>query len=48
MIGLRFFPLKSAEVRGAGRRHEPLRTSAWEAMNFVALPHFNTVLGIQL
>ena len=32
MIGLRFFPLKSADVRGAGTRDEPLRTSAWEAM----------------
>ena len=31
MIGLRFFPLKSADVRGAGTRDEPLRTSAWEA-----------------
>ena len=26
-----FFPLKSADVRGAGTRDEPLRTSAWEA-----------------
>ena len=34
MIGLRFFPLKSADVRGAGTRDEPLRTSAWEAMFF--------------
>ena len=32
VIGLRFFPLKSADVRGAGTRDEPLRTSAWEAM----------------
>ena len=24
-----FFPLKSADVRGAGTRDEPLRTSAW-------------------
>ena len=31
MIGLRFFPLKSADVRGAGTLDEPLRTSAWEA-----------------
>ena len=31
VIGLRFFPLKSADVRGAGTRDEPLRTSAWEA-----------------
>ena len=31
MIGLRFFPVKSAEVRGAGTRDEPLTTSAWEA-----------------
>ena len=27
----RFFPLKSADVCGAGTRDEPLRTSAWEA-----------------
>ena len=33
VIGLRFFPLKSADVRGAGTRDEPLRTSAWEAMS---------------
>ena len=33
MIGLRFFfPLKSADVRGAGTRDEPLRTSGWEAI----------------
>ena len=31
MTGLRFFPLKSADVCGAGTRDEPLRTSAWEA-----------------
>ena len=31
MIGVRFFPLKPADVRGAGTRDEPLRTSAWEA-----------------
>ena len=31
VIGLRFFPLKSTDVRGAGTRDEPLRTSAWEA-----------------
>ena len=32
MIGVRFFPLKSADVRGAGTRDEPLRTSAWEVI----------------
>ena len=32
MIGLRFFPLKSADVRGAGTRDEPLRSSASEAI----------------
>jgi len=32
VIGLRFFPLKSAYVRGAGTRDEPLRTSAGDAM----------------
>ena len=26
-----FFPLKSADVSGAGTRDEPLRKSAWEA-----------------
>ena len=31
MIGLCFFALKSADVRGAGTRDEPLRMSAWEA-----------------
>ena len=34
MIGLRLFPLKSAGVRGAGKRDESLRTSAWEANFF--------------
>ena len=32
MIGIRFFPLTSADVRVAGTRDEPLRTSAWEAI----------------
>ena len=31
MIGLRFYPLKSADVRGVGTCDEPLITSAWEA-----------------
>ena len=31
MIGLGFFPLKSADVRRAGTRDEPLRTSGSEA-----------------
>ena len=35
MIGLRFFPLKSADVRGAGTRDEPLRTSTSEAKSYV-------------
>ena len=34
MIGLRLFSLKSAGVRGAGKRDESLRTSAWEANFF--------------
>ena len=34
MIGLRFFPFKSADVRGAGTHDKPLRTSAWEASAF--------------
>ena len=29
-----FFPVKSAEVRGAGTREEPLRTSAWYRNRF--------------
>ena len=33
MIGLRLFPLKSADVRAAGTRDEPLRTSVLEARN---------------
>ena len=32
VIGLLFFPLKLADVRGEGTRDEPLRTSAWEAI----------------
>ena len=28
---LRFLPIVSADVRGAGTRYEPLRMSAWEA-----------------
>ena len=32
VIGLRFF--RSADVRGAETRDEPLRTSAWEASDF--------------
>ena len=31
MIGLHFFPLKSADVRGAETRDAPLRMSAGEA-----------------
>ena len=31
VIGLRFFPLFSADVCGEGACDEPLRTSAWEA-----------------
>ena len=30
MIGLRFFPLKSADFSEVGTRDEPLRTSTWE------------------
>ena len=37
VIGLRFFPLKSADVSGAGTLEEPLRTSAWEASAPVTL-----------
>ena len=40
MIGLRFFPLKSADVRGAGTRDEPLRTSAWKVIDPTALNNF--------
>ena len=28
---LRFLPIVSADIRGAGARYEPLRMSAWEA-----------------
>ena len=31
MIGLYFFPLKSADVSGAGMHDEPPRASAYEA-----------------
>ena len=37
MIGLRYFPLKSADVSGAGTRDEPLRTSAWEARHYTEI-----------
>ena len=39
-----FFPLKSAEVSGAGTRDEPLRTSTWEASP--GLGEFDQLLGI--
>ena len=35
-----FFPLKSADVSGAGTREETLRTSAWEATVSKDLTHF--------
>ena len=35
MIGLRFFPLKSADVRGSGTRDEPLREPMWEASHLL-------------
>ena len=35
-----FFPLKSADVSGAGTREKPLRTSAWEATVSKNLAHF--------
>ena len=31
VIGLRFLPLDSADISGAGMCDEPLGTSAWEA-----------------
>ena len=31
MIGLRFFPLNSADFSEVGTRNEPLRTSAWDS-----------------
>ena len=56
MIGLRFFPLKPADVRGTGTRDEPLRTSAWEATvyrasdksNFFRFPLKVRVIGSRL
>ena len=37
MISLRFFPLKSTDVRGAETRYESLRTSAWEVVCYTAV-----------
>ena len=37
-----FFPLKSADVRGAGTRDKPLRTSAWEAKTLLVQMIFLT------
>ena len=37
MIGLRYFPLKSADDSGAGTRDEPVRTSAWEARHYTEI-----------
>ena len=45
MIGLRFFPLKSADVREAGTRHEHLRTSAWEAIGCQFSPRLSRHIG---
>ena len=45
MIGLRFFPLKSADVRGAGMRDEHLRTSAWEAIGCQFSPRLSRHIG---
>ena len=45
VIGLRYFPLKSADVRGAGTCDEPLRMSAWEAAVEQAISYF-TVIGV--
>ena len=45
MIGLRFFPLKSADVSGAGTRDEPLRTSAGEAI--MDPTKSGSILGVQ-
>ena len=45
MIGLRFFPLKSADVSGVGTREEPLKTSAWEARVPVTVLYGNFFLN---
>ena len=37
-----FFPLKSADVRGAGTRDEPLSPSAWEAKTLLVQMIFLT------
>ena len=42
MIGLRFFPLKSADVRGAGMHDEALRTTAWETKTLLVQMIFLT------
>ena len=36
-----FFPLKSADVSGAGTLDDPLRTSSWEAKNAYVRRVFN-------
>ena len=43
MIGLCFFPLRSADVRGAGTCDEPLRTSVWEAIDYL---HVNILTAV--
>ena len=35
----------SADVRGAGTRDEPLRTSAWEAMDLAVSAHYSCYLA---
>ena len=42
-----FFPLKSADVSGEGTRQEPLRTSAWEAINTGRKNGFTRVAKLQ-
>ena len=45
MIGLRFFPLKSANARGTGTRDEHLRTSAWGAIGCQFSPRLSRHIG---
>ena len=45
MIGLRFSPLKSTDVRGAGTRDELLRASEWEAILRVGISIMNSKSG---
>ena len=44
MVGLCFFPLRSADVCGAGTCDEPLRTSVWEAIDYLRVNILTAVI----